>query len=337
MRVIDQHDPRSIRSQVMGIVYDDILGARKNIGDRIFPTPLIRAWSFEERLGRPVYLKCELFQVTGSFKARGALNWLRTASKDELSRGLVSISAGNHAIALAWAAREAGADVKVVMPEASSPMKVEATRAYGAEVILHGDINGAMAKLEEIIRDEGRVLVHPFNDWRVMAGQGTVGLEILDEAPNVSEIWCPVGGGGLISGLAVAVKSQRPDAHVVGVEPANAAAMRKAWDEGKPTRLDNVRTVAASLAPSIVGEHTYAVSREWVDDILTLKEEEIVVAVRAVMGECKLFVEPGAAVGLGALTKYGPVTDDGAIVIVITGGNMDLTLASQLLSSDRSN
>ena len=176
---------------------------------------------------------------------------MRTATPDELERGLVTISAGNHAMALAWAARDAGAQLKVVIPEGSSPLKVARTRRYGAEVLLHGNVNAAMARLEEIRQREGRVLVHPFDDPRVMAGQGTVGLEIAEQVPDVAEVLCPLGGGGLISGLALALKHSRPKARVVGLEPEGAATLGAAWDAGRPVCLERVDTVAPSLGPSL--------------------------------------------------------------------------------------
>lgn len=312
--------------------YDDICAASERIGDAVPRTPLVRAWGLDELAKQPVYLKCESLQVTGSFKPRGALNWIRTASRDELDRGLVTISAGNHALGLAWAAQQAGANVKVVMPEGSSPVKVDATRRYGAEVILHGDINAAMARLDEIIEEEGRVLVHPFNNPRVMAGQGTVGLEIIDDLPDVGEVLCPVGGGGLISGMAIALKTINPDIRVIGLEPEGAATLRRAWDHGGPVRLDKVETIAASLGASLAGELTYAASREWVDDILTVSEADIMQGVCETFTRCKLFAEPGAVLGVSAMLKQRFTTSSNEPVLaIITGGNMDLSLAHQIL------
>jgi len=313
------------------VTVDDIRAAAGRLRGTVEPTPVVRAFELEADLGRPVYLKCELFQVTGSFKARGALNWIRTASAAELGRGLVTISAGNHALALAWAARDSETSVKVVMPEGSSPAKVASTRRYGAEVVLHGDINAAMAELDRIRAEEGRVLVHPFDDPRVMAGQGTVGLEIADQVPEVSEVLCPVGGGGLVSALAVALKSLQPAARVIGVEPERAATLRAAWDAGRPVRLDRVETVAPSLGASLAGSLTYATSREWVDDVITVTEDDIVNGFRDTLARCRLFAEPGAVLGVSAVGGRRLSTSAGPVVIVITGGNLDLPLARQLL------
>jgi threonine dehydratase len=217
------------------------------------------------------------------------------------------------------------------MPDGASPMKVAATRALGAEVVLHGDINAAMARLDQILADENRVLVHPFNDRRVMAGQGTVGIEIAEALPEVAQVLCPVGGGGLISGLAIALKHLRPQVRVVGLEPTRAATLRRAWDAGGPVRLPRVDTLAASLGASLAGELTYAASRACVDDILTLSEEDIAAAVRETFARCKLFAEPGAVLGVAALLRGLVEPAGGPVVIVITGGNMDLELAASLL------
>lgn len=312
--------------------YEDVVAARERISARLRPTPLLRAHDLEEELGYPVYLKCELFQVTGSFKARGALNWIRSATREELEPGLVTISAGNHALALAWAAREVGASLKVVMPEGSSPMKVAATRRYGAEVVLHGDINGAMQRLEEIRAGEGRTLVHPFDDPRVIAGQGTVGLEIAEALPEVAEVLCPVGGGGLVSGLALALKRAHPRARVIGLEPERAPTLRAAWDRGEPVRLAKVDTVAASLGASLAGAFTYPLSRKWVDAIETLSEEAIVAGLRATFARGRLFAEPGAVLGVAVLLRKERPAPGGPTVAVITGGNLDLALARELLA-----
>lgn len=307
------------------VEYEDILAARERIRDTVAYTPMVTDHALSERLGRPVRLKGELFQHTGAFKPRGALNWLRTASREELEAGLVAVSAGNHAAALAWAARTVRAPVTVVMPEDASPIKVEATRGYGAEVILHGDVAAAFERMHELVDERGLTLVHPFDDPRIIAGQGTVGLEILEQAPEASVVLCPVGGGGLISGVAVAVKHERPDTRIIGVEPEGAAAMLHAWNEGAPTPLDSVETCAKSLAPAITGEHTYEISRRYVDDIVTVSEESIGRGVRHLLMSAKLYAEPGAAAGIAPLldeTVLDQLPEDGDIVAIVSGGNM---------------
>ncbi|MFP3944285.1 MAG: threonine/serine dehydratase [Alphaproteobacteria bacterium] len=309
----------------------DIEAARARIAGELPPTPMAPAHALSERLGRPLMLKCELMQKTGSFKTRGALNWVLSAGTGELERGLITISAGNHALALAWAARRAKVPVTVVMPEGSSPVKVEATRALGAEVILHGAINETMDHMEALRRERDLVLVHPFADPRIVAGQGTVGLEILDQCPEVKQILCPVGGGGLISGLAVAVKARRPDVKIIGLETDGAPTLRAAWDGGGPVRLKQVKTLAPSLGAALTGEINYDLSRRHVDELLTLPDEDIRMGVRETLAGAKLFAEPGATLGIAALMlgRVKPVA--GTSVAVVTGGNFDFDDARRFL------
>lgn len=306
------------------ITIEDIQRARDTIGDTLDATPMLTESALSERLHRCVLLKGELFQRTGSFKTRGGLNWLRTASADELRQGLGAVSAGNHALGLAWAARTLGVEVTIVMPDDASPFKVEKTRELGAEVILHGDINAAWERMDELIQERGLTLVHPYDDPRIIAGQGTVGLEIVEQAPEAAAILCPVGGGGLLSGIAIAVRALRPDIRLIGVEPAGAASMRHAWECDGPRRLTQVKTCAKSLAAAIVGEHTYPICRRYVDGLISVSEADIAVALRHLISESKLFAEPGAAVGIAALLgEHLPdLPPEGDIVVVITGGNM---------------
>ncbi|MGM0703604.1 MAG: threonine/serine dehydratase [Pseudomonadota bacterium] len=293
------------------------------IADSLSPTALVLDHSLSGHLGRRVWLKGELFQRTGSFKARGALNWVRTASPQELAGGLGAVSAGNHALGLAWAAREANAPVTIVMPENASPFKVEAARKLGAEVILHGDIDAAWAYMHRLVDERGLTLVHPYDDERIVNGQGTVGLEILEQAPEATAILCPIGGGGLISGIGVAVKALRPSLSLTGVEPAGAASMAHAWASGAPARLASVDTCAKSLAATIVGERTYPLSHTHVDALVRVDETAIHRAMHHLFYTSKLAAEPGAAVGVAALLEGAvELPPQGDVVVVITGGNM---------------
>lgn len=311
-----------------------IHAARRRLRDELVVTPTVPAVDLGEWLGQSLWLKAENLQRTGSFKARGALNWLLTASTRETANGLITVSAGNHALALAWAARRVGAALTVVMPEGSSPLKVELTRALGAEVILHGAISEAVAEMHRRREAEGRTLVHPYDDPRVMTGQGTLGLELLEQVPEMARVICPVGGGGLISGLGIALKAQRPDLALIGVEPEGAATLRNAWDQGDPdARLAQVQTIAASLAPAVVGRYTYAASRQVVDDIVTVSDAAIAEATRRLIGTGRLWLEPGAAVGLAALLEGRiAIARDRPTVLVLTGGNMALEDLAQLPS-----
>jgi len=312
----------------------DIKDAVGRIAPHLVGTPCFPCWELEsgESAG-PVWLKAENLQRTGSFKARGALNWLLTAPAHEHEPGLITVSAGNHAIALAWAARQRQTSLIVVMPAGSSPLKIEATERLGAKVIVEGDINAAVARTHELAQSSGRTLVHPYNDLRVMAGQGTVGLELLRQLPDLTRILCPIGGGGLISGLGVAVKAVKRDVDLIGVEPIGAATMLNAWSKQDwRARLSSVDTLASSLAPAVVGEHTYAVSRRVVDDIVTVDEEAIACATRRLALSAHLYAEPGAAVALAGLDACGAAAkSQGQTVLIITGGNMEPALARRLL------
>ncbi|MCH4561827.1 threonine/serine dehydratase [Halomonas sp. EGI 63088] len=297
--------------------------AQARIADTLSPTPLVLDHTLTERLGRRVWLKGELFQRTGSFKARGALNWLRTAGREALEGGLGAVSAGNHALGLAWAARQVGVPVTIVMPENASPFKVEGSRELGAEVILHGDINEAWELMHRLVEEHGLTLVHPYDDERIMAGQGTVGLELLEQAPAATAILCPIGGGGLISGIGVAASSLRPALSLIGVEPVGAASMAHAWAQGGPARLERVSTCAKSLAAAIVGEHTYPLSRQNVRELVAVDEAAIRRAMHHLLYQAKLAAEPGAAVGVAALLEEAvALPPEGDIVVVITGGNL---------------
>jgi len=301
---------------------------------RLVPeTPLFRAFDLGEHLEQPLWLKAENLQRGGSFKARGALNWVLTATPDELKRGLITVSAGNHALALAWAAAQKEVPVTVVMPEGSSRMKIRNTRKFGADVIAEGTIQEAVQLCHELQESRQLTLVHPYNDPRIMAGQGTIGMEILRQLPETARILCPIGGGGLISGIGIAAKTLRPDISLIGVEPRGAATMRHAWDQNDyRASLDHIDTVAASLAPAVVGEYTYTTSRNVVDDIVLVSEEAIKEATRLTMSHARLYAETGAVAGIAALLENMiPKDESVATVAVITGGNMDFEQLKSIL------
>lgn len=316
-----------------GVDVTAVEAARREIAAFLEPSPCLRSAPLEAALGRPLRLKCELFQPTGSFKPRGVLNWLANATDDELTGGLVAVSAGNHGMALAWAAGARDVPVTVVMPENASAYKADACRAFGAEVVLHGDIHAAWARARELVVERGATLVPPYDEPRIIAGQGGVGLELLEQVPEPDAVLCPVGGGGLISGIGVALKARRPSVRVIGIEPAGAATLGAAWAAGGPVDLTDIDTIAASLGANRAGEHTYAISREVVDELVTVTDDSIVTAARLLITEGKLYAEPGAALGVAALLD-GTVTlpdDDATAVAIITGGNLDRPLLDRLL------
>jgi threonine dehydratase len=311
---------------------DDIELARTRIKDRVRLTPTMSATTLGDELGVRLHLKAELFQKTGSFKPRGVFSKLLSMDPSDLSRGLVSLSAGNHAAALAYGATAVGARATIVMPASAMASKVEATRRYGGEVV---QTSGSL--LEECLALQAArnlTLVHPFDDLAIMAGQGTVGLEVLDQVPDVSLVVVPVGGGGLISGIAAAIKLQNPAIRVVGVEPDGADAMSQSLARGAPVHLDRSSTIADGLAAPFAGEHTLAHVQHFVDEVVRVSDTEITDALRLLVQRCKLAPEPSGAASLAALTSGRVVPAPGSTVVCITsGGNIGPDVLAQLLRS----
>jgi threonine dehydratase len=306
------------------VTFEAIRDARRHIGERIHRTPVFAVSSIGREMGCDFFIKAELLQKTGSFKVRGVLNRIRQLDEEEKKRGLIGISAGNHAAALAWAATAAGVRSTVVMPAHASRAKVEASRRYGAEIVLHGDVFEAFAKMEELRAAHGYTLIHPFDDEAIIAGHGTAGLEILEDVPDADIVLVPVGGGGLISGIAAAIKAVRPGTRVIGVEPEGAANVRAALDAGRVVRLDRIQTIADGLAPPMTGEHVLEHVTALVDDVVTVPDNAIIHAMKTIMSRAKLFVEPSGAAGLAALDAQRvrlPVNS--RVVIVASGGNLD--------------
>jgi threonine dehydratase len=313
---------------------DLITEARTRLSGRVHRTPTTSAASIGDRVGARLFYKCENLQKTGSFKVRGALNLIQQLNPTERERGVVAISAGNHAQAVAWAARATGIRATVVMPAAASAAKVEASRGYGAEVILHGDVFQAFDKAHQLERERGLTFVHPFDDARVIAGAGTVGAELVEEIPDLDVVIVPVGGGGLISGIAVAVKAARPQARVYGVEPLGAAAMRGSLDRGEPIRLERVDTIADGLAAPMAGKLAFEIVRSLVDDVVTVTDDEIRTALRLILERAKLVVEPsGAAATAALLAGRIPEARGATVTAVLSGGNVTTETLTDLLSA----
>jgi threonine dehydratase len=318
------------------IAKDDIDDALKRIRPYVHKTPLVRATRLGNRAGGGggevhLMLKCESFQRTGSFKARGALNAMMQLSHAERAKGVVTMSAGNHAQALAWAATTVGSECTTVMPDRAPAAKIEATKGYGGRVELVGGEMARAFERAQQIASQGLVMVHPFGDPRVAAGQGTVGLEILEQWTDFDTVVVPVGGGGLLTGVATAIKAARPDVRIIGVEPEGAPAMRRSLDAGSPQRVA-VNTVADGLAAPTVVPMTLEATQRLVDDVVLVSEEEIVEALRDLMTFSKLVVEPAAAVGIAGLLSGKISLDRGSrVVAIITGGNIDLTRLKALL------
>lgn len=311
---------------------DDIRRAREVIAGKVHRTPMLTATLLGKRLGIDLYFKAELFQKTGSFKPRGALNRLNRLSTDEKARGVISLSAGNHAAGLAYAAALSGTQATVVMPASAVRAKIEATQGYGAEVVLHIDITGMLARCQEIQQARNLTLVHPFDDPDVIAGQGTVGLEILEDVPAPDYVIVGVGGGGLISGVAAAIKLQSPATKVIGVEPVGAATMYRSLQENRPVTMDKLETIADGLAAPFGGKHTLAHMQRFVDEVALVTDEQIADALALIMERCKLVVEPAAAAGFAALLHGKVIVKPGAkVVCVLSGGNIDRQRLKQIL------
>jgi threonine dehydratase len=312
------------------ISVNDARRAQAVIGTRLHRTPVMQSTFLGNAVGARVVLKLELFQRTGSFKPRGVLNALNALDAGARQRGVVSLSAGNHAQALAWGATTLGISSTIVMPATAVRSKVDATKAYGGEVIqTEGDL---LATTLELQRSRDLTLIHPFDDPRVIAGQGTVGLEILEDVPDVDVVVVGCGGGGLLSGIAAVVKQSRPGVRVVGVEPTGAAAMRQSLDAGHAVRLERMNTIADGLAAPFAGILTFEHVRAFVDDVVTIEDSEILDGMRALMQRCKILPEPAGAAATGALLTGRLTIPSGASVVsVVSGGNVDLERLRSLL------
>ncbi|MEQ8331140.1 MAG: threonine/serine dehydratase [Longimicrobiales bacterium] len=316
----------------MDLSRDRFEDARARIAGSVHRTPLLRSRTLSEMVGAPVYLKCENLQKTGAFKVRGALHRMLRLTDEERARGVVTISAGNHAQAVAWAATAAGVASVVVMPEGASRTKVAASRGYGAEVILHGTAAQAFERAFALADERGLRFVHPFDDEEVVAGHGSCALEILEDRPDVGAIVVPVGGGGLISGIAAATAVVRPGVAVWGVEPDGAAAMTASLAAGKAVHLDRVETVADGLGAPMAGVLNHRLVADHTTGVVTVDDASIVRALRVLLERTKLLVEPGGAAGLAALLEGRiPLAADAPVVVVLSGGNVDMDLLGRLL------
>ena len=320
---------------------DQIRSAATLIEGRVHRTPLLTSRSVLRRVaesGAPelgaVFLKAENLQKTGSFKARGVLNRARALTLDERRRGLITISAGNHAAALAWGAAAEGVACTVVMPENADRAKVDASVAYGAEVILHGGTHEAFQECFRLRDERGLTFVHPFDDPLVVAGAGTVGLEIAADVPAADVVIVPVGGGGLISGVSAAVKALSPRTRVYGVEPEGAPGLRRALDAGEVVRLERVDTIAGGLAPPFAGALALEHAQAFLSDVVLVSDAALLDAMRFLMERARLVVEPSGAAGVAALLAGRvPVAAGETVVVVLSGGNVGLDRLSDWLSA----
>ncbi len=317
---------RPVANDELTLTRKDFERAREIVAPHVYHTPMLTSRSLSEVTGFDIRLKAELFQRGGAYKVRGPMNKIAHLSDEERARGVICSSAGNHSQGVAIAAREYGVKAIVVMAENATPSKIAATEGYGAEVVLHGRIwDEANEKALELVEERGLTYIHPFDDPDLIAGQGTVGLEIMDDFPEAEVVVVPIGGGGLISGISMAVKSINPDIRVIGVESSGAPAMKRSVEAGHRITLDEVDCAIDGLRVKRVGENTRSVVSRFVDEIVTLPDEQIFDAVLWLMARAKLVTEGAAAAPVGALLQgLVEALPNTRVVAVLSGGNLDV-------------
>jgi threonine dehydratase len=316
----------------MPVTLDTIRAARERIRDVIYHSPCPYSLSLSRLCGAEIYCKLDHLQMTGSFKERGARNKLLLLSDEQKRRGVVAASAGNHALALAYHGQELGVSVKVVMPKYAPLVKVTNARSFGADVILHGDTyDNAKEHATALAREEGREYVPGFDDADIIAGQGTMGLEILEDVPDFDAVIVPVGGGGLIAGVGAAIKAVKPGVRVIGVEPLNAPTLKASLDAGRVVRIETKPTLADGLAVAEVGRLCFEIARHVIDDLVMVDESQIAVSILRLLELEKAVIEGAGAVSLAAALTRSLDLDGKRVVLVLCGGNIDVTLISRII------
>jgi len=310
----------------------DIVEARERIRDSIYLSPCAHSETFSQLTGNDMYLKLDNLQMTGSFKERGALNRILALTEEEQARGVIAASAGNHAQAVSYHATRRGIRAVIVMPVCTPLVKVTATRGYGGEVVLHGD-NYDESYQEAVRRcgEEKLTLLHAFDDDAIIAGQGSLGLELLEQCPCLEAIVVPIGGGGLIGGIACAVKSLNPAVRIVGVETRMVPSMKAALEEGRPVTVPPGTTIADGIAVRRAGDRTLPLVAKYVDEIVTVEEEEIANAILVLLEREKTLAEGAGAAGMAALLQRKTSLVGKRTAVVICGGNIDVTLLSRII------
>ena len=305
--------------------------AHEHLKNVLLPTPLMYSPIFSEESGNNIYIKPENLQKTGAFKIRGAYNKMLKLTEAEKQRGVIASSAGNHAQGVAYAARELGIKAVIVMPKTTPLIKVQSTKKYGAEVVLYGDVyDDAYQKAKELEEKEGYVFVHPFNDPDVLEGQGTIALEILEQLPQTDVIVVPIGGGGLISGIACAAKQIKPEIKIVGVEPSGAASATEALKKNKLVTLPEANTIADGTAVKRIGELNFEYIKKYVDEVVTVDDYELTEAFLLLTEKHKIIAENSGVLPLAALKK---LTDRNKNVVpVVSGGNIDVLMISSMIN-----
>ena len=316
----------------MSVTYDDILSAQQTQDSVIRKTSLVFSDTFTQLTGSKVYLKNEFEQKTGSFKLRGAYYKIKTLSEEERKNGIVAASAGNHAQGVAYASALEKIKCTIVMPKNASPAKVAATRGYGATVVLEGkNYEESWAKAQEIAKTTGATIIHAFDDPQIIAAQGVIGLEIIEQLPDVDEIYVPIGGGGLASGVLTAVKSKNPNVKIIGVQSKSFPSMKNSLDSGKIQTIDGGFTVADGISVKTPGRQTFEIIKSMIDEIVLVDDDEIINAMFLLMERSKSVVEPAGAAGLAYLISKKP-SPGKKVVPILCGGNIDMYLLGQIVA-----
>jgi threonine dehydratase len=315
------------------LTIEDIKAARERIKEQIIRTPCTYSSTLSEMVDCKVYLKLENLQLTGAYKVRGALNRLSRLSDEEKAKGVIASSAGNHAQGVALAAKKLGIKATIVMPETTPLSKIQGTKKFGANVVLHGNFyDEAYSKALEIQKNEGQTFIHPFNDEHIIAGQGTIGLELNETHPDLDILIVPIGGGGLISGVSLALKTLNPNIRIIGVEAAQMAAMKASVDAGKIVEISKAKTIADGIAVTTVQQNTYDMVSKYVDEIVTVSELEMAHAIMMLLEVEKVLVEGAGSAAFAALA-HGKINDikGKKVGVLISGGNIDINFLSKVL------
>ena len=316
----------------MNVTYDDIVNAQKMQDDVIRKTSLVFSDTFSQLTGSKVYLKNEFEQKTGSFKLRGAYYKIKNLTENEKNKGVVAASAGNHAQGIALASAMEKINCTIVMPKNASPAKIAATKGYGANVVLEGkNYDESWTKAQEIAKTTGAEIIHAFDDPQIIAAQGVIGLEIMEQLPDVDEIYVPIGGGGLAAGILMAIKTKNPNVKVIGVQSKSFPSMKNSIDSGKLETVDGGFTVADGISVKTPGKQTFEIIKNMIDEIVLIDDEEIIKAMFLLMERSKVVVEPAGAAGLAYLISKKPSSGK-KVVPILCGGNVDMYLLGQIVA-----
>jgi len=316
----------------LSIGLEDVLAARERLGDAVYYSPCPHSIMLSALTGQQVYLKLENLQMTGSFKERGALNRIAKLTPEQAARGVIAASAGNHAQGVAYHATKRGIRAVIVMPLTTPLVKVTATRDFGAEVVLHGaSYDEAHVEALRLCAEQGMTFIHPFDDPDVMAGQGTIGLELLEQVPQLEAVVVPIGGGGLIGGIACAIKESRPEIRIVGVETSRLPSMQAAVEAHHPVTIDAATTIADGIAVRRAGDLTLPLVERYVDEIVLVDEDEIASAILMLLEREKTLAEGAGAAALAALLQHRTSLQGAHTAVLVCGGNIDVTLLSRII------